>query len=160
MDIVLTGMLLRAGDELRVTAQLADAAAGTLIWSHTAQGPVGDLFRLQDSIVERIVESLALPLTVREQRLLKRDAPANATAYEFYLRANQIVARARVWTDAGTWTLARDLYARSLEEDPRFRPPGPGRGASIGCWRRTSPGKLREPRTRRVGVQAGVGAEP
>ena len=46
VDIVLTGMLLRAGDELRVTAQLADAAAGTLIWSHTAQGPVGDLFRL------------------------------------------------------------------------------------------------------------------
>jgi serine/threonine protein kinase len=122
VDIVLTGMLLRAGDELRVTAQLADAAAGTLIWSHTAQAPVGDLFHLQDSIVERIVESLALPLTRREQRLLKRDAPASATAYEFYLRANQIVARARVWTDAGTWMLARDLYARSLEEDPRFAP--------------------------------------
>ena len=128
VDIVLTGMLLRAGDELRVTAQLADAAAGTLIWSHTAQGPVGDLFRLQDSLVERIVESLALPLTLREQRLLKRDAPANATAYEFYLRANQIVARARVWSDAGTWTLARDLYARSLEEDPRFAPAWVGQG--------------------------------
>ena len=65
---------------------------------------------------------------MREQRLLKRDAPANATAYEFYLRANQIVARARVWTDAGTWTLARDYYARSLEEDPRFAPAWAGQG--------------------------------
>jgi non-specific serine/threonine protein kinase len=128
VDIVLTGMLLRAGDELRVTAQLADAAAGTLIWSHTAQAAVGDLFHLQDSLVERIVESLALPLTVREHRRLKRDAPASATAYEFYLRANQIVAGARVWTDVGTWTMARELYARSLEEDPRFAPAWVGQG--------------------------------
>ena len=128
VDIVLTGTLIRAGDMLRVTAQLADAAAGTLIWSHTAQAPVGDLFHLQDSLVERIVDSLALPLTVREDRRLRRDAPTSAKAYEFYLRANQTVAGAKVWTDAGGWGLARDLYARSLDEDPRFAPAWVGLG--------------------------------
>src|SRR5476651_965148 len=58
VDLVVSGTLLRAGGELRVSAQLSDASAGTLIWSQTEQAPVDDLFRLQDSLVERIAGSL------------------------------------------------------------------------------------------------------
>lgn len=122
VTLVLTGTLLRSGDQLRVTTQLVEAPAGTLIWSHTAEAVLGDLFRLQDSLVNRIVESLELPLTAREQRLLTRDVPASAKAYEYFLRANQISSGARWWTNVATWTLARDLYVRCLEEDPRFAP--------------------------------------
>ena len=50
VDIVLTGTLLRAGDELRVTTQLVEAPAGTLVWSQTSQLPLGDLFKLQDDL--------------------------------------------------------------------------------------------------------------
>ena len=122
VNLVVTGTLLRAGDKLRVATQLVDAAGGTLIWSHTADAAMGDLFRLQDSLVDRIVDSLQLPLSAREQRLLKRDVPASANAYECFLRANQISQGARWWTDVSTWTSARDLYAKCLEEDPRFAP--------------------------------------
>ena len=59
VDVVLTGTLLRAGDEIRVTTQLVDASAGTVILSSTLQAPVGDLFRLQDELTGRILESLA-----------------------------------------------------------------------------------------------------
>lgn len=53
---------LRAGNQVRVTTQLVDAPGSTVIWSHTAQAPVGDLFSLQDDLAGRIVESLSRPL--------------------------------------------------------------------------------------------------
>src|SRR5712691_184141 len=122
VDLVLSGTLMRAADHIRVAVQLADANAGTLVWSHNEQAPLGDLFRLQDLLVERIIDSLQLRLTAREERALKRDAPSSAKAYEFYLRANQIVHGTRWWTNIQTWSLARDLYLQSVTDDPRFAP--------------------------------------
>ncbi len=116
VDIVLTGTLLRARDELRVTTQLVEAPAGTLVWSQTSQLPLGDIFTLQDDLASRIVESLSLPLTTREHRMLKHDVPASAKAYEFYLRANQLA------TSYPKAALARDLYLECLREDPRYAP--------------------------------------
>ena len=62
VDRVVMGTLLRAGDQLRVTAQLVEAPSGTLLTSQTIQSSMGDLFRLQDDIAHRIVEALSLPL--------------------------------------------------------------------------------------------------
>ena len=116
VDVIVTGTLLRASDQVRVTSQLTDAATGTLLWSDSAQAPVGDVFQLQDILSRRIVESLSLPLTMREQRLLRRDVPKNARAYEFYLRGNQLSY------DSKQWGVARDLYMRCVEEDAHFAP--------------------------------------
>lgn len=63
VDLVVSGTLMRVGNQLHVAAQLADAAAGTLIWSHTEQTSIVDLFRLQDALVDRITASLSRPLT-------------------------------------------------------------------------------------------------
>jgi serine/threonine protein kinase len=116
VDIVLSGTLLRAGDQLRVTTQLAEARGGSLVWSQTSQVALGDLFQLQDALTRRIVESLAVPLSVRDQRALQLDVPADPKAYEFYLRANQLALQ------SSEWTVARDLYLRCLELDPDFAP--------------------------------------
>lgn len=116
VDVIVTGTLLRASDEVRVTTQLVDASAGTLLASHTAQTSLGNLFRVQDEFTERIVASLALPLTAGEQQTLHRDVPSNAMAYEFFLRGNQLSY------DAKQWSIARDLYLRSVEEDPAYAP--------------------------------------
>ncbi len=122
VDLVLSGSLLRAGDQLRVMAQVVDATAGTLIWSHTTQSRLGDVFQLQDTLAKHIVDSLALPLTEREHRRLKHDTPSSARSYEFYLRANQISSRGRAWTDPRQWALARDMYLQCVDEDPEFAP--------------------------------------
>ena len=82
VDLVLLGTILRAGPQLRVTTQLVDATGATVVWSHTAQVPVGDLFSLQDDLTTRIVESLSLPLTARERRMLKQDVPSSSAVYE------------------------------------------------------------------------------
>lgn len=73
---------------LRVSTQLVEAATGTIIWTNTSQVSARDVFTLQDELVDRIVQSLTLPLTARQHSLLKHDVPANAGAFECYLRAN------------------------------------------------------------------------
>jgi eukaryotic-like serine/threonine-protein kinase len=115
VDMVVTGTLLRSGDQLRVTTQLVEAPAGTLITSHVVQSSLGDLFQLQDDIAKRVVEALSLPLVGRESTT-PRDTPRSARAYEFYLRANELSR------DFGDLPLARDLYRQCLEEDPQFAP--------------------------------------
>ena len=116
VDVVLSGTLLRAGESLRVSAQLLEAPAGTVLWSHTAQVALGDIFQLQDTLARQIVESLALPLSGRERRALGHDVPSNAKAYEFYLRANPLSH------DSGSWEVARDLYLQCLQSDPHYAP--------------------------------------
>jgi DNA-binding winged helix-turn-helix (wHTH) protein/tetratricopeptide (TPR) repeat protein len=116
VDMIVTGTLLRAGDQVRVTSQLTEASTGTLLWSESAQAPVGDVFEVQDELTRKIVESLSLPLTSHEQQLLRRDVPSNARAYEYYLRGNHLSY------DSKQWSVARDLYLRCLEEDPRYAP--------------------------------------
>jgi TolB-like protein len=63
VDVVLSGTLLRSGNALRVSAQLVEAPTGTVLWSHTSQVSLGDIFQLQDALARHIVESLALPLS-------------------------------------------------------------------------------------------------
>jgi serine/threonine protein kinase/tetratricopeptide (TPR) repeat protein len=115
VDRVVMGTLLRSGDQLRVTAQLVEAPGGTLLTSHAIQSSLGDLFRLQDDLARRVVEALSLPLAGTLTPPTP-DAPKNARAYEFYLRANELAR-----TYAGL-TEARDLYQRALDLDPRFAP--------------------------------------
>src|SRR5258708_4316303 len=116
VDVALTGTLLRAGEQLRVTTQLVEVPSGTVVSSLSSQATMSDLFELQDSLTQRIVESLELPLTDREARLVRRDVPASPPAHEFYLRARQQGASPEAWG------IARDLYLRAVDEDPRYAP--------------------------------------
>jgi serine/threonine protein kinase len=118
VDAILTGSLLRAGNQIRVTCQLVEAPSGTLLWSETVSSTLQDLFHLQDELSLGIVQSLMLPLSERERRTFCRDVPASAKAYEYYLRANQ-VASAR---SPDNMKLARGLYRQCLEEDPEYAP--------------------------------------
>ena len=116
VDAVLTGTLMRAGDQIRVNAQLLEAPGGTVLWSESRQSPLGDLFAVQDDFTQHIVRSLSIPLTRREEQMLKHDVPATARAYEFYLRGNECAR------DRATWLVALDLYKQCVNEDPNFAP--------------------------------------
>ena len=118
----MTGTLLRAGSEVRVATQLVEAPGGRLLWSRTAQVTLNDIFQLQDDLTRQIVESLSLPLSAREERLLSRDAPANARSYEYFLRANELAS------DPKSWAIARDLYEQAVQEDPCYAPAWAGLG--------------------------------
>ncbi|HEY0876809.1 MAG TPA: protein kinase [Vicinamibacterales bacterium] len=122
VDVVLLGTLLRAGSQIRVTTQLVEAGGAAVLWSHTAQAPIGDLFSLQDELASRIVESLSLPLTARERKMLKQDVPSSAAAYELYLRANELSR------DSRQWRAALEIYERCIAEDPHYAPGWAGAG--------------------------------
>src|SRR5579864_2863066 len=107
VDVVLTGTLLRAGTQLRLATQLVEAPSGTLIWSRSSQVELHDIFQLQDNLVSSVVESLALPLTAGERRLLAHDSPASKSAYDLYLRANELSRNRENISDA------IDLYEQS-----------------------------------------------
>jgi serine/threonine protein kinase/tetratricopeptide (TPR) repeat protein len=115
VDRVVMGTVMRSGDQLRASAQLIEAPAGTLLTSHTVQSSMGDLFPLQDDIARRVSEALSLPLSGATSAATP-DAPHDARAYEHYLRANEL---ARTYDGLPA---ARDLYQRCLELDSRFAP--------------------------------------
>jgi serine/threonine protein kinase/tetratricopeptide (TPR) repeat protein len=122
VDAVLTGTLLRGGPELRVATQLVEVPSGTVLWSHTAQVSVGDVFSVQDELTSRILDSLAIPLTAREERMLKKDVPATPRAYDLYLRANELSR------DTRQWRVALDVYKQCVSDDPRYAPGWAGLG--------------------------------
>ena len=115
VDRVVMGTLLRSSGQLRVSAQLVEAPSGTLLTSHTVQSSMDDLFRVQDEISRRVVDTLSLALT-KGFPSPRPDVPNDARAYELYLRANEL---GRTYDGLAR---ARDLYERCLELDLRFAP--------------------------------------
>src|SRR5688572_767619 len=75
VDVVLLGTLLSSGDQVRVSAQLVEAPSGTLVRAITSQAASAEIFQLQDSLANSIVESLSLSLTTADQRRINRDVP-------------------------------------------------------------------------------------
>lgn len=122
VDVALMGTILRAGPQLRVTAQLVETPAGTVRWSHAAQHPLHDVFALQDELTSGIVRSLSRSIGEPDSSAPPRDVPQNAAAYELYLRANEL---ARDWDRLAD---ARDVYLRCTELDPGFAPAWAGLG--------------------------------
>ena len=81
---IVEGSVRRLGDELRINAQLIDAESGGHLWAERFDGAWGDVFALQDRIVTRIAESLALRL--RPQDLSAPGGTDLPAAYDAYLR--------------------------------------------------------------------------
>ena len=92
---VVTGSVRRAGDGIRVTAALHDAKADAVLWTDKINGPLGDVFAIQERIAGRIADGLRLTLSADEQRRLREHPVTNLRAYEYLLQA-----RHALWTFA------------------------------------------------------------
>jgi serine/threonine protein kinase/Tfp pilus assembly protein PilF len=125
VDAVLTGTILSDGEHLRVNTQLVDAPNGAVLWSNTSQVSLQNVFQLLDELVDRLIQSLSVPLTSQEHLQLKHDVPASAIAYELYLRANELAVAGY---NPSRMILARDLYLRALDSDPQYAPSWVGLG--------------------------------
>jgi eukaryotic-like serine/threonine-protein kinase len=95
---VLEGSVRRAGNSLRITAQLIDAATDAHLWAEKYSGTFDDVFDVQERLSRRIVDALRLTLTPAETRGLSAHSMTNAAAYECYLRA---MHEANLWTEDG-----------------------------------------------------------
>ena len=83
---VLEGSVQKADQQVRITVQLIDATTGYHVWSQQYDRPLKDIFALQDEIVQKIVTTLKLQLTLQEQGILVRKHTNNVEAYDAFLR--------------------------------------------------------------------------
>ena len=84
---VLEGGLRKAGSRIRITGQLIEAETGAHLWADKFDGPLDNIFDLQDQITDRVVGILEPNLTRSEIERSRRKHPENLDAYDLYLRA-------------------------------------------------------------------------
>jgi len=127
---VLSAGFIRAGDRLRVTAQLLDVESGDILWSDRIDAEGSDILMLQDAIAQRILEGLRLELTDLEAEKLGKRATDNAEAWEEYLRGRDNFGRFIFRTiDPEDCDAAMGNLKRAIELDPHFALAYSGLGA-------------------------------
>jgi adenylate cyclase len=119
---VLEGSIRKAGNRVRITAQLIDSTNGGHLWAERFDRDLTDIFETQDEVVEKIVGVLAVTLTKREEEQLHRRGTSNLQAYEFWLRAREAMSR----TTRDSVAEAKALHRKAIEADPRFAAPHAG----------------------------------
>jgi TolB-like protein len=91
VQYVLEGSVRKAGDDLRITAQLIDAAADEHLWAEKYDGVLEDVFGMQESVSRSIVEAMELQLLPKVERQLSERPIDNVQAYDWYLRARYAI---------------------------------------------------------------------
>ena len=127
---VLSAGFLRAGEKLRVTAQLLDVQTGDILWSDRIDAEGSDILALQDGIAQRILEGLRLELTDLEAEKLGKRATDNTEAWEEYLRGRDNFGRFIFRSiDIDDCDAAMVNFKRAIELDPHFALAYSGLGA-------------------------------
>jgi adenylate cyclase len=116
VQTVLEGSVRKAGDRLRVTAQLINVGDGYHLWSERYDRQLEDVFAIQDEIAENIVRALRVVLGEDEKRALEKTPTENVQAYEYYLRGRQVANQLR----RSALQYARRMFDRAIELDPNF----------------------------------------
>jgi serine/threonine-protein kinase len=121
VDAILTATFLRAGDRLRVTAQLLDVRTSQILWSQRIDADASDIINVQDTIVKRIVEGLRVELSADEESALAKGATTNAAASEEYLRGRDCLANFIYHTlEREQLDSAIEHFRRAVEIDGKF----------------------------------------
>ena len=90
---VLEGSVRKAGNNLRITAQLIDATTDSHIWAEKYRGTLEDVFDIQEKVSRSIVDALKLKLSPKEDQRIAQRPIDNVHAYECYLKARQEIFR-------------------------------------------------------------------
>ncbi len=113
---VVEGSVQRAGDRVRVNIQLIETAHGRHLWAERYDRPTGDLFKLQDEIVQAVLGTLVTRVQISESHRVLTGKPDKFQAYDVYLRGRAIWSQ---WTSR-TNREAQKHFARAIELDPAF----------------------------------------
>jgi non-specific serine/threonine protein kinase len=113
---VLAGSLRRAGNRLRINAQLVDTRTDFPLWSERYDRELKDVFEVQDEIARRIAEALRIKLSPQEQAAIAAKPTANLQAYDLYLRGRSY-ARRRTRQDM---EFALQMFENAVALDPDF----------------------------------------
>src|SRR6476646_5996720 len=116
VNAVLEGSVRKAGDKLRITAQLVNVADGFHLWSETYDGDMKDILAVQSDVAKRVVQALQVQLGVDEARAFTKKPTENPEAHRLYLLGRYHFEK---FTRAG-WNHAIQYYEQALQVDPNF----------------------------------------
>ena len=116
VSTVLQGSVRRAGNKVRVTAQLMDAHDGFQLWSERFDRDLDDIFAIQDEIARSIVERLELTLGLKEAKQLVSRPTDDLQAYELYLRGREAVHQ----RTPPSMCRGLEFFEQAIARDPAF----------------------------------------
>src|SRR5438552_577112 len=121
---VLEGSIRRAGNRVRITAQLIDAETGGHLWAERFDRELSDIFAVQDEVTRRIVDALKIKLSPGEAARLDAGETTNSKAHDFFLLGREVL-----WgtiRNRETFGRSTDLFEKAIAEDSSYGEPYAG----------------------------------
>jgi adenylate cyclase len=118
---VVEGSVRKAGDRVRISAQLIDATTGGHVWAERYDRKLEDIFDIQDETTTEIVGAMGAKIAATEEERAGQRQPQNLTAYDLYMRGRWYSTRG--WLEEEPKLIqveARSLFKQAIEIDPRF----------------------------------------
>ncbi len=118
--VVLEGSVRRAGNKVRVTAQLIDARTDEHLWAETYDRDVTDVFALQGELAREIAVALKANLTAGERSLIERRPTQDPVAYDLFLQGRVLKQGLSATAPRELYEPIIDRYQRAIDRDPAF----------------------------------------
>ena len=110
---MLEGSIRRAGNRVRITAQLVETSTRHSVWAERYDRQLEDVFAIQEEIARSIAQALRITLTPQEEKTMARKPTENPQAYDFYLRG-------RSYTRRENMDYALQMFEQAIQLDPNF----------------------------------------
>jgi tetratricopeptide (TPR) repeat protein len=118
VDHVLEGSVRKAGNKLRISAQLIKVSDDTHLWAETYDRELEDVFAIQDEISQAVVQNLKVKLLGEKTGPLVKDYTKNTEAYELFLKGRFFQGKGI----SSEWRKATEYYEKTIEMAPDFAP--------------------------------------
>jgi TolB-like protein/DNA-binding winged helix-turn-helix (wHTH) protein/Flp pilus assembly protein TadD len=119
VDGIVEGSLVRAGQKVRITAQLIRGREDQHLWAETYERDLGDALRLQSEVAEAIVEQVRAQLTPDLKVQFRSARPVDPQAYDAYLRGSYYLFNNQI-TVPGPLNQAKGYFEEAIRRDPNF----------------------------------------
>jgi non-specific serine/threonine protein kinase len=110
---VLGGSVRRAGNRLRITAQLVETQTGHTVWAERYDREMKDVFEVQDEIARSITQALRISVSAQEQETIAQKPTENLQAYDYFLRGRNYTRRENL-------EFAMQMFEHAIRLDPNF----------------------------------------
>lgn len=147
VDAVVEGTVLRAGNQVRITAQLIAAREDKHLWARSYQGDLRDSLTLQSQVARTIVDQIRIHLTPEQKSVLVNAKPVNPDAYEDYLKGRYFWNKR---TQEGG-AKAIDYFKDAIAKDPNYAQAYAG---LADAWHRVGPPKETYPHSKALAEKA------
>jgi len=122
VNYVLEGSIRKAGNRIRITAQLIDVRDGFHVWAERFDRMIEDIFDVQNEVAQKITDALKVSLTDSEKESLEKKPTDDIRAYDFYMRGREFLQRRGKKNNE----TAIKMFENAISIDPEFASPHAG----------------------------------